>query len=355
MAETTTEDFSGLLDQMTGFGSNPGNLIARTYLPADLPKGAPLVVVLHGCTQNAAQYDRGSGWSQLAARDGFALLYPEQQRSNNSNLCLNWFAPEDARRGQGEALSISQMVKHMTAELGLDETRVFVTGLSAGGAMASALLASYPELFAGGAIIAGLPFASANSLPEALARMRGQGSPGRNELASRARTAAPHSRRMPSVSVWHGTLDNVVDPSNASAIVDQWRDLHGLGAATGTIDTVDGHRHEVWRDSEGRAVVERYDIRGMGHGTPLAAGGVEPCGKAGPHMLEAGICSTSRIAGFWGLTSAKRKSVEPKHEADRPVTNLTPERANSQVRVGRRGGDVQSVIENALRSAGLMK
>jgi hypothetical protein len=160
---------------------------------------------------------------------------------------------------------------------------------------------------------------------------------------------------MPSVSVWHGTLDNVVDPSNASAIVDQWRDLHGLGAATGTIDTVDGHRHEVWRDSEGRAVVERYDIRGMGHGTPLAAGGAEPCGKAGPHMLEAGICSTSRIAGFWGLTSAKRKSVEPKHEADRPVTNLTPEPANPQLRDGRRGGDVQSVIENALRSAGLMK
>ena len=355
MAETPAEDSGGLLKPMAGFGSNPGNLIARTFIPANLPKGAPLVVVLHGCTQNAAQYDRGSGWSQLAASEGFALLYPEQQRSNNSNLCLNWFAPEDARRGQGEALSISQMVKHMTAAHGLDETRVYVTGLSAGGAMTSALLASYPELFAGGAIIAGLPFASANSLPEALARMRGQGSPGRNELASRARTAAPHSRRMPSVSVWHGTQDAVVDPSNSAAIVDQWRDLHGLGTATGTIDSVDGHRHETWRDADGRAIIERYDIRGMGHGTPLATGGADACGKAGPHMLEAGICSTSKIAAFWGLTSTTRKSVESKHEIDRPVTNLTPEPANPQVRDGKRGGDVQSVIEKALRSAGLMK
>src|SRR4029453_18745537 len=86
------------LSDLAAFGSNPGQLRARTYTPDNLSAGAPLVVVLHGCTQTAADYDYGSGWSSLADRYGFALLFPEQQRSNNSNLCFNWFAPGDLRR-----------------------------------------------------------------------------------------------------------------------------------------------------------------------------------------------------------------------------------------------------------------
>src|SRR5690242_10684259 len=96
------------LTDFTGFGSNPGNLRARIYLPDGLAADAPLVVVLHGCTQNAAGYDHGAGWSQLADRHGFALLFPEQQRSNNANLCFNWFEPADIKRGSGELLSIRQ-------------------------------------------------------------------------------------------------------------------------------------------------------------------------------------------------------------------------------------------------------
>jgi len=92
------------------FGSNPGALRARIYIPPSLPEHAALVVVLHGCTQTAAGYDHGSGWSQLADRHGFALLFPEQQRANNANLCFNWFAPGDIQRGGGEALSIAQMI-----------------------------------------------------------------------------------------------------------------------------------------------------------------------------------------------------------------------------------------------------
>jgi len=79
------------LSDLSSFGSNPGALRARTYAPESLPAKAPLVVVLHGCTQTAADYDHGSGWSRLADRAGFALLFPEQQRSNNANLCFNWF------------------------------------------------------------------------------------------------------------------------------------------------------------------------------------------------------------------------------------------------------------------------
>ncbi len=209
----------GRLRPLTGFGPNPGELDGRTYTPTGTPTA--LVVVLHGCTQTAAAYNRGSGWSQLADRHGFALLFPQQRRANNPNLCFNWFLPGDARRGRGEAMSISQMIGHLAARYGLDRSRIFVTGLSAGGAMTSVMLACYPELFAGGAVIAGLPFASANTLPEALERMRGHGTPPAGELAARVVAAANHNGPAPTLSVWHGTHDTVVDRSNAAAIVDQ--------------------------------------------------------------------------------------------------------------------------------------
>lgn len=299
----------GRLGHLTGFGSNPGELDARNYTPTDAPTA--LVVVLHGCTQTAAVYDRGSGWSQLAERHGFALLFPQQRRANNHNLCFDWFVPSDARRGRGEAASISQMIQHLAAQYGLDRSRIFITGLSAGGAMTSVMLACYPELFSGGAVIAGLPFASANTLPEALERMRGQGAPSRRELAVRAMEAAEHNGHSPTLSVWHGTRDTIVDRSNATAIVHQWRDLHGLGTTGGIVETADGHRRETWSDAQGRVIIERYDIEGMGHGTPLAIRDGESCGVAGPHMLDVGICSTRRIARFgdWSPATHERFST----------------------------------------------
>jgi poly(hydroxyalkanoate) depolymerase family esterase len=97
---------------------------------------------------------------------GFALLLPEQQRTNNPNGCFNWFQTGDIERGHGEALSIRQMVSKMVSDHGIDPARVFVTGLSAGGAMTSVMLATYPEVFAGGAIIAGLPYGAANNVQQ---------------------------------------------------------------------------------------------------------------------------------------------------------------------------------------------
>ena len=348
---------SGRLETVTGFGTNPGALVGKAYVPQSLAAGAALVVVLHGCTQNAAVYDRGSGWSELAERHGFALLYPEQARANNHNLCFNWYASHDRRRGQGEAASIAQMVRHMVAAHGLDPARVFINGLSAGGAMTSVMLAAYPDLFAGGAIIAGLPFGVAEGVPQALERMRGQGFPSRRALASKIANATDHDGPWPTLSVWHGTADTLVVSANAGVIVDQWRDRIGLGAAEGELDTVDGHQRTTWRDRSGRAMIERYDIAGMGHGTPLATRGSAACGVAGPHMLEAGICSTSRVAGSWGLTgktatrAAQRDAARP---AAVPALKLaTKPRARPAARP--RATGVGAVIEDALRAAGLMR
>jgi len=330
-------------------GSNPGALDAFAFVPAGLEPGAPLVVVLHGCTQNAAGYDRGSGWSRLAERYGFALLFPEQRRANNPNLCFNWFSPSDARRGSGEALSIRQMVAQMVKLHRLDEARIFVTGLSAGGAMTSVMLAAYPEVFAGGAVIAGLPFATANNVPEALDRMRGQGGPANDKLAGLVTRASDHRGPWPTLSVWHGTSDATVDVVNADVIVDQWRALHRLGEGSGRVDVVDGYPREVWIDASGREVIEKYEISGMGHGTPLDPRGSEECGTAGPYMLDARICSTSHIARFWGITGAHigHSAVRAEPEA-RARSSPVPDAVPTQTGVGK-------VIEDALRAAGLMR
>ena len=340
----------GRLEPLDGFGTNPGQLDARIYVRTNQPSA--LVVVLHGCTQSANVYDTGSGWSELAERHGFAVLFPQQRRPNNSNLCFNWYLPGDARRGCGEALSISQMVQHMAARYRLDRSQTFITGLSAGGAMTAVMLASYPELFAGGAIIAGLPFAGAYSLPEALERMRGQGFPSRRELSARVRAAADHDGRPPVLSVWHGTHDTIVDPTNATAIVDQWRDLHGVGEVSGAVEAVAGHRRESWSDTRGRPVIERYDIRGMGHGTPLDTRGDDACGKAGPHMLEANICSTHHIATSWGLLAEGVEQREPSHGPKRVGADVSP--YGQMPFTPPRSSGVGAVIEDALRAAGLL-
>lgn len=334
---------SDRLREVEGFGANPGALRGRCYIPADMPDGAPLVVVLHGCTQTAAGYDWGAGWSQLADEQGFALLFPEQRRANNPNLCFNWFSPADAGRGKGEACSIAQMIATMVARHGIDEGRIFVTGLSAGGAMASIMLASYPEIFAGGAIIAGLPHGTAASVGEALSRMRGDGYPSDARLTELVRAASGHDGPWPTISVWQGSADKTVAPSNAERIVAQWAGVHDVDGAAPERSMVDGHSRRVWRDAAGRPVIEAYDIMGMGHGTPLATRGPDGCGTEAPHMLEAGISSTRKIAQFWGLAAQPgRRSVRAA-----PASRPSPVPAASM--------DVTAIIEGALRKAGLMK
>ncbi|MZD04407.1 PHB depolymerase family esterase, partial [Streptomyces sp. SID5785] len=148
---------AGGLEQITGFGSNPGNLSMYAYEPAGLPAGAPLVVAMHGCTQSATDYHTHSGWQKFADAWGFAVVYPQTSSANNSLSCFNWFDPNDDTRGKGEAASVIQMVDHAAAQYGTDRSRIFLTGLSAGGGMTADLLAAYPDVFAGGAVNSGPP------------------------------------------------------------------------------------------------------------------------------------------------------------------------------------------------------
>jgi poly(hydroxyalkanoate) depolymerase family esterase len=304
-------DRSNHLIEIGDFGSNPGTLRMFSYVPAQLPVRPALVVALHGCAQAAASYDLGVGWSTLADRYGFVLLLPQQQMSNHPNNCFNWFQPVDIARDSGEALSIRQMIAATIAAHGIDRGRVFVTGLSAGGAMTSVMLATYPELFAGGAIIAGLPFGTAANVNEALESMFHVRARPAREWGDRVRAASRHRGPWPRVSVWHGSADTVVRADNADEIVKQWTDVHGLEPAPTLTETVDGYPRQVWRDRAGRDVIESYTIAGMAHGAPLATGVADThCGIPGAFVLDVGISSSYHIAKFWGLTARRRESAD---------------------------------------------
>lgn len=333
------------LSALAPIRDNPGGLTARVHVPTGLQGPAPLVVVLHGCTQNAAVYDHGSGWSRLADRHGFILLFPEQHRANNPMLCFNWFSAGHSRRGKGEAASIANMIAAMKETHRIDPARIFVTGLSAGGAMAAVMLATYPELFAGGAIIAGLAYGSASSAAEALDLMGRRPRGDSATLGGMVRRASPHEGPWPRLQVWQGSADTIVAPGNADAIVLQWTDLHGVAPRPDREDRVAGHPRRTWLGTDGKPLIEQYTITGMGHGIPLDPGtGEGESGEAGAHMLDVGLSSTDRIAAFFGIgpeAAEKREKAEPRAANDaRPA----PEPADG----------VQAVIEKALRAAGLM-
>jgi poly(hydroxyalkanoate) depolymerase family esterase len=296
------DSFNNRLFEVPFFGSNPGELRMFTYVPKNLPDSAPLVVLLHGGTQSAASYDQGSGWSMLADRYGFALLLPQQSERNNPLKCFNWFNPEDMARNSGEALSIKQMVDWMVAEHNLDHQNIYVTGVSSGGAMTAIMLATYPDVFAGGAIIAGLPYGAANDLQEGFASMfQGPNRSGR-EWGNQVRSASSHQGQWPKVSIWHGDADGTVKPVNATEIVKQWTNIHGLDETASIEVNVDGYLHQVWQNQDGEDLIECYTIAGMGHGVPVNPGTQEnQGGTAAPFFIDAGISSTYHIAKFWGL------------------------------------------------------
>jgi feruloyl esterase len=353
------------LQEIANFGANPGNLRMFAYVPDGLPHRPALVVALHGCTQTADGYDHGTGWSTLADHLGFVVIYPEQQPSNNRHNCFSWFLPGDTARERGEALSIRQMVEHAIVDFGVDHRRVFVTGLSAGGAMTSVLLATYPEVFAGGAIIAGLPYGCASSVEEAFEAMFQERSPSERALGDRVRAASRHHGPWPKVSVWHGSADPIVKPSNAEDIVRQWANVHGLSGGPSHEQTINGHIRRIWNDASGNAIIEAFSIMDMRHGVPLATGnGDESCGASGPFFLNVGIASTNHIARFWGLAiedktrSLTAKTVSPAFRASSREIDAALEPAVAHVKSnetysGHRPLDANAVIAAAFKAAGL--
>ncbi len=267
---------------------NPGGLTMHIHAPATARSGAPLVVLLHGCGQDPEEFATQTGWRELADSRGYVLLMPGQTEANNRQRCFNWFRPGDTGRDLGEAGSIVAMVAAAIKAHRCDPARVFVTGLSAGAAMTSCLLAAYPDVFAGGGVVAGLPAGAASGVVGAMTRMAGHGGDlSAAEWMGRARALAPigYGGTWPLLSVWSGDADTVVAPRNSGHLAQQWTTLLGLPSAPAA--NPPDALHQRWgRDGE-RVWVESRVIPGMGHIYPT--------------VRDGGVSAAREIAAFWGI------------------------------------------------------
>jgi len=293
------------LQEVTGFGTNPGALRMFRYVPDGLPSGRPVVVALHGCTQDAAGYGTGSGWIQLADRWRFSLVLPQQSTANNASSCFDWFQSGDMEFGQGEAASVAQMVDRQLADVGGNASRVYVTGLSAGGGMTAVMMADYPEKFAAGGVVAGLPYGCAQAAGSPWVCMYVGATQTAKQWGDRVRAARPgYTGPWPTLTVFQGSADYTVKPVNMTDLMKQWTDVHGADQSADVSDTVAGYPHQVFRDASGNAVVETYSITGMGHGQPVDPGsGSGQCGTAGAYILDVNLCAAYRLGLAWGLAA----------------------------------------------------
>ena len=243
------------------FACEAGARDYKVYVPSRADgKALPLVVMLHGCTQNPDDFAMGTGMNRLAEEFGFIVAYPRQNASANPSACWNWFNPADQRRGEGEPAIIAGVTQAITAEFRSDAARVFIAGLSAGGAMAATMGETYPELYAAIGIHSGLPHGSAADVASAFAAMRG-GSP------SPARRRLEPNGGVRTI-VFHGASDKTVAPSNARAILAGVRAGAAALAHEAQHDGVAGgraYKRTVVTDARGAPHAECWEIEGLGH------------------------------------------------------------------------------------------
>jgi len=258
-----------------------------------------IVVALHGCTQTAKDYE-AAGWNEVADAKGFAVVYVQQSTANNAQRCFRWWDPAQTSRDQGEAAAIASAALAAKAKYGA--AHVYVTGLSAGAAMSVAMLASYPDVFEAGAIMAGIPFGCAKSLTDSFACTNGK-----DQTPDAWAALLPDMARSspPRISIWQGTADYIVRPTNADQLVRQWTKAHGADAKATSSETVGVATHETFANG----AVERWSIEGMGHGT--AVDPASGCGHAGAFVLDEKLCSTAKAAEFFGLTTDSASAPAP--------------------------------------------
>ena len=195
------------------------------------------------------------------------------------------------------------MVDKAIAAHGSDPKRVFVVGFSAGGGTAAIMAATYPDVFAGGATLAGIPFDCTTTYAEVNGCMKPGKTKTAADWAALVKAADPgFGGPWPRMSIWQGAADTTVAPANRMELVKQWAGVHGVDGASPVTDTVDGQSHAVYKNASGNVVIETYEVAGMAHAVPVVPGA--GCGTAGSYALDKGICAAGRIASFFGITSA---------------------------------------------------
>jgi poly(hydroxyalkanoate) depolymerase family esterase len=246
------------------FSCAAGSRDYKVYLPSHVKgRKRPLIVMLHGCTQDPDDFAAGTGMNLLAEEHGFVVAYPRQPATANHSGCWNWFDPKDQMRGAGEPCIIAGITRAIMAEFDIDAARVYVAGLSAGGAMALIMSATYPELYAATGVHSGLACGSATDLASAFAAMSGNSIPAAMAQGKTGPTGA-HLHTI----VFHGESDRTVQPSNAGLIVAEARvGMAGAAQETQHRGFAGGRAYTrtLIRDARGIVHVEHWAIEGLAH------------------------------------------------------------------------------------------
>jgi poly(hydroxyalkanoate) depolymerase family esterase len=258
------------------FSGPAGTREYKLYVPSGYDgQPLPLIVMLHGCTQSADDFAAGTKMNALAESQLCFVVYPTQSQSANVSKCWNWFKPGHQRRGQGEPSIIAGITHEVIETYKVDTRRVYVAGLSAGGAMAAVMADTYPELYAAVGVHSGLPLGAAHNLPSAFAVMKG-GTAGRDKRRSRATHAAP-TPTIPSI-VFHGDADGKVHPCNADQLVAAFSGGDSTPNSTTQQGQVPGGRsytRRLFNERDGIATCEQWIV----HGAPHAWSGGSPAGS----------------------------------------------------------------------------
>lgn len=297
------------LRQLDHFGKNPGNLAMYLYGNLGRPDSIrkPLVVVLHGCGQTAAEVARLTGWNKVAALNDFAVLYPQQRVLNNMSTCFNWFRKNDVDKGIGEGESIYQAIRYLIHTYPIDSNRIFITGLSAGAAMAVVMMATHPEQFRGGAIFAGGAYKLADNAFESVGAMLGTKKLDKSELVRLVKEQNPgYTGTYPSMIIYQGLDDMVVNHKNARLLIEQWTGLYGCDDIPDKTDHpfmgVNDIRRMEYADSSGKVVLTYYEVDNLGHRILVNPGPApEQGGEAGTYGAARGFHSTWQTAKDFGI------------------------------------------------------
>lgn len=245
------------------YANAAGERTYKLYVPSSYTAGQslPLIVMLHGCTQEPDDFAAGTQMNRLGEEQRCFVLYPAQSNSANHSRCWNWFRREDQARDRGEPSIIAGMTREIVQRYGIDARKVYIAGLSAGGAMAAVMAVTYPELYAAVGIHSGLACGSAHDLPSALAAMRG--------MPTNLARAAGAAHATPTI-VFHGDHDKTVHPRNGADVIAQ--STHHEGGPGGQVSSERGqapgghaYTRTEHRDAAGRVLLEHWLVHGGGH------------------------------------------------------------------------------------------
>jgi poly(hydroxyalkanoate) depolymerase family esterase len=258
--DAVVDELDGKGQFLTASCTNPaGTRSYKLYVPSGYRGQAlPLIVMLHGCKQNPDDFAAGTGMNAIAEQNDCFVVYPAQARAANGSNCWNWFKTSDQQRDRGEPSIIADITREVMREYDIDPSRVYVAGLSAGGAMAAIMGATYPELYAAVGIHSGLPVGAAHDLPSAFAAMKN----------GTARGGSRRARGTPiPVIVFHGDRDTTVHPGNGEQALAQCVDPddHDVTVEEGRVPHGHAYTRSVRRDRSGSVIAEQWIVHGAGH------------------------------------------------------------------------------------------